>query len=215
MQPNREVRCEHCSAVNRVRRYSFRQIQKCGSCHRSLPENLAVKALRGLYLWSTGFAGLTVFASALLLFAWVGSSPHGPTVQEIIDCTAQTPPPVGDYLVTDFADRLAPFEINTSQGFDYLVKLEQTGRRAVGLTFFVIGGQQFETMVPLGTYTLKYVAGKTWCGRSVLFGNQQAERGRSLLTFDRTGDRYEGQTVTLYPVPDGNFAIATISRPQF
>jgi len=95
------------------------------------------------------------------------------------------------------------------------VKLENMQDWAFTLLFYVRGGQSLETTVPLGTYTLKYVAGKTWCGQSQLFGNTRAEKGRTLLTFDRSSDGLDGHTVTLYALPHGNFQTDVIPRDQF
>lgn len=122
---------------------------------------------------------------------------------------------MGDYLITDFADRVAPFSVVTESGLDYLVKLEHPNERTSALFFYVSGGQDFHTKVPLGTYALKYLAGKTWCGRSLYFGNKQAERGRKLLTFSEDTAATNGHTVTLYGVPHGNFDTQTISKDDF
>jgi hypothetical protein len=53
MFAKQEVRCQECGTLNRVRTYSFRQIPICGNCHRSLPEDPAVKGLRSVYQWRT------------------------------------------------------------------------------------------------------------------------------------------------------------------
>jgi hypothetical protein len=79
---------------------------------------------------------------------------------------------------------VAPFRVETQPGSDYLVKLESTENKLFSFVFFIVGGQPFETTVPAGTYVLKYVAGKTWCGRTLLFGNKVAQRGRTLFIFD-------------------------------
>ena len=68
--------------------------------------------------------------------------------------------------------------------------------------------------MPPGTYILKYVAGKTWCGRTLLFGNKVAERARTPLVFDKPDFGFEGQTVTLYEVPRRNFETETISKDE-
>lgn len=49
MSARREVRCEDCGTLNRVRSYSFRQIPNCGKCHKPLPERPLILGLRDLY----------------------------------------------------------------------------------------------------------------------------------------------------------------------
>jgi hypothetical protein len=219
MFAKREIRCEDCGTLNRVRTYSFRQIPRCGNCHKPLPEPFSIRVMRGPYRWRWYFARLAALASPLALIVtiglWIGPSPNDPTAANVIACTPQPRPTVGDYLVTDFSDRVAPFEVRTSSNLEYLIKLERVESTPHSLTFFVIGGQHFETDVPLGTYRLEYVAGKTWCGRSLLFGNQEAQEGRKLLTFERTTNGYDGRTVTLYGVPHGNFAAKAIPKSAF
>jgi len=46
---NREVRCQACGTLNRVRRYSVRRIPQCGKCHTNLPETGPVRTLRKFY----------------------------------------------------------------------------------------------------------------------------------------------------------------------
>jgi hypothetical protein len=215
--PIREVRCtkSDCGTLNRVPAYSIRKIPTCGRCGEPLPEQVAVKTLRGLYQSRRFFFRLAILALPLLFFAWVGSGSHDPTIRGAAECQAQPRPTVGDYLITDFSDRVVPFAIETDRGLDYLVKLERTDNRFASLTFFIVGGQNFETKVPIGNYALKYVAGKTWCGRRLFFGNKQAEQGHIKLAFSATGDGYEGHTVTLYGVANGNFSTDTIPMGDF
>lgn len=220
MFDKREVRCTNpdCGALNRVREHSFRQIPNCGSCHTALPESAATRLFRNIYTRRKYFGWplyLAILASPIAFFAWLGSGPNDVTARETVKCAAQPRPPMGDYLITDFGDRIAPFEVSTESGIDYLVKLERANNRTSAFWFFVIGGQNFETQVPLGTYSLKYLAGKIWCGRSLYFGNKLAERGRTLLTFTEATERVEGHSVTLYRVPHGNFATETISKDVF
>jgi hypothetical protein len=66
-----------------------------------------------------------------------------------------------------------------------------------------------------GIYVLKYVAGKTWCGRTLLFGNKVVERGRTPLVFDEPDFGFEGPTVTLYAVPHRDFVTEPISKDAF
>jgi hypothetical protein len=171
--------------------------------------------LREFYRWRWFPLWLLVVASPLAFLVWFGSGVREPPAQTASKCVEQIRPPVGDYFVTDFADRVAPFTVETSVGSDYLVKLERADDRYASLTFYIVGGQRFETEVPLGVYTLKYLAGSSWCGPQLLFGTQHAEQGRTLFTFTVRGDRYAGHTVTLYRVPHGNFSTQSIPARDF
>jgi len=141
--------------------------------------------------------------------------PHERAAEANATCAAQFKPQVGDYMITDFSPRIAPFQINTHVGYDYLVKLENIENPFLSLMFYVAGGVPFETRVPVGSYVLKYVAGDKWCGPNKLFGNQSLEKGRRILVFDETLEGIHWNSVTLYPVPNGNFATETLPISQF
>jgi hypothetical protein len=81
--PIREVRCSKpdCGTLNRVPAYSIRKIPKCGRSGEPLPEQVAVKTLRGLYQSRRFFFRLAILASPLLFFAWVGSGSHDPAIR--------------------------------------------------------------------------------------------------------------------------------------
>lgn len=210
----REIRCGSCGTLNRVRSHSIRQVPRCGKCQVALPEGISARVMRGLFVWRRYFASLAVLAALSFFFAWIWSA-REPTNQQAIECEPQSKPSTGDYFITDFASRIVPFRVETQPGFNFLVKLESTKNKLSSFTFFVDGGQPFETTVPPGTYILKYVAGKTWCGRTLLFGNKVAERARTPLVFDKPDFGFEGQTVTLYEVPRRNFETETISKDEF
>jgi hypothetical protein len=209
-----EIRCANCGTLNRVRRYSIHKIPQCGECHAGLPESPLRKAVRGLYIWRRYFLLLAVLASPLCFFLWLGERQNVIATQTA-NCLAQLQPPVGDYLITDFADRVAPFEVETESGLDYLVKLQRSDERTSALWFYLIGGRNFQTKVPLGTYVLKYVAGSRWCGLRFYFGNKQAQRGKTSLTFSEDARGLNGNTVTLYGVPQGNFETDAIPLSEF
>jgi hypothetical protein len=210
----REIRCGSCGTLNRVRSHSIRQVPHCGKCQVALTEGIGARVMRGLFVWRRYFASLAVLAALLFLFTWIWSASE-PTNQQAVECEPQSKPSTGDYFITDFASRIVPFRVETQPGFNYLVKLESTKDKLSSFTFFVDGGQPFETAVPPGTYVLKYVVGKTWCGRTLLFGNKVAERGRTPLVFDKPDFGFEGQTVTLHEVPHRSFETATISKDEF
>ncbi len=108
----------------------------------------------------------------------------------------------------------APFQIRTSPGADYFVKLVdyQTGADAVGI--FVKGGQTLEVEIPPGTYRMRYASGQTWRGTSHLFGpGQHTSYSQSSSRFEFT--RYDGYTVELIRQTGGNMPTSSISPSQF
>jgi len=108
----------------------------------------------------------------------------------------------------------APFQITTSSGADYFIKLVdyQTGTDAVGI--FVKGGQTLEVQIPPGTYRMRYASGQTWRGTSHLFGpGQHTSYSQSSSRFEFT--RYDGYTVELIRQTGGNMPTSSISPSQF
>lgn len=108
----------------------------------------------------------------------------------------------------------APFQIKTSPGADYFIKLVnyQTGADAVGI--FVKGGQTLEVEIPAGTYSMRYASGKTWRGTSHLFGpGRHTSYAQSSSRFQFT--RYDGYTVELIRQVGGNMPTSSISPSQF
>lgn len=110
---------------------------------------------------------------------------------------------------------VAPFEIKTSAGSDYLVKLENiSGVRVIDI--FVRGGDTIEVSVPLGSYILKYAVGDTWYGYEHYFGpDTNYNKVNSIFHFREEGNQIRGYTVTLYQVPSGNLSTSRIKASQF
>lgn len=215
-----EVRCS-CGALNRVPSRSLwrslREIPRCGKCKAGLPEPKHVRAGRIILRLRRYPVQIAIGVVALfgLTIAALNFGPQERAAETGAVCTPQFKPAVGDYMITDFSPRVAPFQVNTRDGFDYLVKLQSTDNRFSSLTFYVQGGVPFETRIPLGSYVLKYVAGTKWCGPDQLFGNRSAQESPSTLAFEETMSGYGGQTITLYGVPNGNFSTHAIPIRQF
>lgn len=166
-------------------------------------------------------AVLGVFAAWFLVPEWFSSSPETSRASSRPPAPSFTAPPVALPVSGDtqrFTSRraVAPFEIRTQSGSHYVVKLVdvQTGKAA--LTVFVRGGQTVNTTVPLGTYRMKYAAGKTWYGYKELFGpNTSYNQADTTFQFADTGMQISGYTVTLYTVSDGNMRTRRIGSESF
>lgn len=103
------------------------------------------------------------------------SSVTQPTIQ-----SAPTPPPFnepivalpdnGELVVKANYSLVAPFQIKSQGGENYLLKLTDAESGVDVMTVFVRGGETVETRAPLGTFIVKYASGTTWYGYEYLFG---------------------------------------------
>jgi hypothetical protein len=113
-------------------------------------------------------------------------------------------------------ERVAPLQIHTSPGSNYLVKLEDASTGRVVLSVFIQGGRTERIDAPLGTYVLKYASGEAWYGYTHLFGPSAVyTKADELFSFTFDGNRYRGYTVTLYNVINGNLRTSRISADEF
>lgn len=126
-----------------------------------------------------------------------------------------SPPNSGTARKNVTAESVAPFEIKTSAGSNYLIKLENiSGVRVMDI--FVRGGDTIEVLVPLGSYILKYAVGDTWYGYEHYFGpDTNYNKANSMLHFRQEGTQIRGYTVKLYRVSGGNLSTSRINASQF
>jgi len=120
--------------------------------------------------------------------------------------------PGGEVHTYTSKEHVAFFEIKSSYGSNYLVKLADAITNHAVLTVFVRGGDTVTTRVPLGTYVLKYADGDKWYGYDHRFGPGTGySKADKLFTFDQE----TGYTITLYPVPNGNLRTRSIRPDEF
>ncbi|MGH8502544.1 MAG: hypothetical protein ACREVE_08730 [Gammaproteobacteria bacterium] len=113
-------------------------------------------------------------------------------------------------------ERVAPFQINTSAGANYLVKLEEVGTSRDVADIFAIGGSTVEVRVPLGSYIVKYASGQNWYGYEYLFGPETSyNKADTTFRFRDDGYQISGYTITLYRVAHGNMQTRQISASDF
>ena len=136
---------------------------------------------------------------------------------------------------------MAPFEIKTSTGGNYLVKLENSLSGKNIMDIFVHGGDTIEVSVPLGKYVVKYAVGDIWYGYDCMFGPDTKKawpsscmcqhshdckiglstraasynKAGSSFHFKRDGNRISGYTITLYQVLHGNLSTHPIDASKF
>lgn len=125
-------------------------------------------------------------------------------------------PPNGDLKLFSSSVRVAPFEIKTQSGSNYLIKLVNARTEAPVLTVFVIGGNTVTTDVPLGNYEVRYTWGDSWYGYTYLFGDSgNYSKADETFDFKEVGNQVSGYTITLYPVERGNLKTKRIEPAAF
>jgi len=76
------------------------------------------------------------------------------------------------FLTADEA--LAPFQVKTESGDNYLIKLVDPQTRKDVVRLYVVGGQTADFQVPLGDYEVLSASGVNWYGDELLFGPRTA-----------------------------------------
>lgn len=133
-----------------------------------------------------------------------------------ISYPAQPLPANGAFEMFVSAERVAPFEIRTDRGANYLVKLVSVYNKTPVMAIFIRAGNTVTVDVPLGTYELRYATGETWYGYDHLFGpDTVCSKADEQLEFKQIGYQVSGYTVTLYEVPHGNLHTTRISPQEF
>ena len=190
------ITCPACRTKNRVRRDLPPGTFRCGACQtplvhttrRSLLSRVITAAPEVSLRFLRGATALTVFA----IPAWVSytaiTNPRPKTVTPSRSYSTPrphlppkpTPPPFlepelplpenGEVVQYTNSRAVAPFEIKSDYGTNYLVKLTTASGGEPIQTIFVRGGSTVEVEVPLGTFNIKYAAGQKWYGYKHLFG---------------------------------------------
>jgi hypothetical protein len=125
-------------------------------------------------------------------------------------------PPNGEAFSYTEGAAVAPFEIKSSYGSNYLVKLTDASIGQTVITVFVRGGIPVTLNVPLGTYFVKYATGSRWYGYNHLFGPSTSySKASQTFAFSDNGDQISGYTITLYKVQNGNLRTRPISANEF
>ncbi len=81
-------------------------------------------------------------------------------------------PENGEIYVYTENPRVAPIEIKTIHGDNYLVKIVSVPSQTTVMTVFIHGGTSVSFDVPLGPHEIKYASGKQWYGYDKLFGKK-------------------------------------------
>lgn len=221
------VQCANCGAQNRVASYSLSRTAVCGKCHMQLPEPSFIRSARLAEKYKYWIILGVIIGGAILMDEFkssftpaVGSRTNYQDYPQPSRASVSYPTvPVsqGVHQLFTNAEQIAPFRIVTPSGAEsYYVKLVDAFSGTLVMTFFVYGGQSFETEVPLGTYRVKYATGSTWYGEDHLFGpDTRYSEADKTFEFSVQGNQISGYTVELIRQRGGNLHTKSISANQF
>jgi len=124
---------------------------------------------------------------------------------------------VFDLYWTDNSEPRAPFRVVTPQGSEnYFVKLVDAITQRTVMTIFVHGGRAAEVDVPLGSYRMKYAAGRIWYGDKLLFGPDTIySQAETIMRFRAQGNQLLGHSVELILRRHGNLKTTRIRPADF
>lgn len=122
----------------------------------------------------------------------------------------------GEIRNYSYSEKIAPLNIKTSYGVNYLVKLKGVYNKEPIMTVFIIGGNEITINVPLGSFEITYASGNKWYGYDYLFGNETSySKADEIFNFRNIGYEISGYTITLYRVSNGNLNTQNINQSQF
>lgn len=224
----RQIQCINCGAQNRIQSYRYSRSPICGRCHASLPESNTIRSIRVAEKYKYWIVLATIIGGAFLVDQFKSPSQavppsskaeyrsYAPSVSAVPEYPTVSVNQ-GIYQRFTNAEAIAPFRIVTPTGQEsYYVKLVDAFTGTPAMSFYIFGGQSFETEVPLGTYRVKYATGETWCGENYLFGSstRYSETDKT-FEFSVQGNQISGYTVELIRQRGGNLHTKSISANQF
>jgi hypothetical protein len=205
------IQCKRCGTQNRFQKLSFIRLPICGKCRAPLQEAVYIRWLRAAANYKYWIVLGSIIGGTALTYHT--SEAPGQAVPEYpVVAVSQ-----GVYERFTNADPIAPFMVVTPSGPEnYYVKLVDAFTGHSVMSFFIFGGQRFETKVPLGSFRVKYATGKNWYGENHLFGpsTRFSEADRT-FEFAEQGNQISGYTVELIKQRSGNLHTKSISASQF
>lgn len=129
---------------------------------------------------------------------------------------AQTLPSSGLYRQHTYRKAVAPLTIITRGNLHNFVKIYNWQTNVVVATAFIRAGEVGSINVPLGSYCIKFAAGKIWYGEQYLFGPETAfSSADGRFDFAQSGNYIEGYTLELFLQPNGNLHLSQVSADDF
>lgn len=199
-------------------------INKKSQLKQNINKNSTVK--KNFYVLLRFFGYLpVVFAFLFLFYIFLSDSNFeknnkaeqlNDTSNTIFSQPAQTPPYSGKTRIFSLSDPIAPLQIKTSSGINYLVKLDDYYGGENIMDIFIQGGDTVEVEVPLGSYEIKYAIGETWYGYLHYFGPDTIySKADKVFKFEKNGYQVSGYTITLKNIVGGNLHTSRINSAQF
>jgi hypothetical protein len=137
-------------------------------------------------------------------------------MQKPVPVPVQPLPPNGETTRFHKTKPIAPLEIRTKGEANHFIKLSTWSDNRAIVTVFVRAGQSVQIEVPIGTYRLKYVAGKDWYDPKYLFGHSTVyDQAKTPLVFSRTGTQVRGHTIELFLQASGNLQTEPIEPEEW
>lgn len=128
---------------------------------------------------------------------------YGP--ERVTRTPADRRPETGRVIDRPGQSTIAPLRVTVAAGADYFVKLVRPEDQRTVISFYVRGGESWETEVPTGRYEIRYAAGQGWYGLPCLFGEDTVTaKADQLLSFTRNGQYVEGHSIRLILQRGGN-----------
>lgn len=110
----------------------------------------------------------------------------------------------------------APLKINTSNGYNYFIKIKNIKTNKTVISAFINSGDSLDLRVPLGVYRVFYASGREWYGFENLFGEETIyNEANKDLNFQIQDGQISGYVLTLYKVSNGNLTTKNINKSQF
>ncbi len=211
------ILCEECGQKNRIKLGQNASYAKCGKC--GTPLEVQKPSSNGIGL--VFFLALVVFAGYLFF-----EDKSNVIIKPIKTAAISKPrpefnaPPVkikAGILRSRFDRKaIAKFQIKTTAGSDYFIKIVNQSTDEEELVVYINGGKSFLTEIPLGNYSMRYATGTTWYGENLLFGPQTTfAKANKNFIFKREGNQILGYTIELIPQVGGNLRTSKITRSQF
>lgn len=214
------IECPNCGQKNRINNENISEA-KCAKCWKIIYKN--PKELEkekegsssnsyGWIFWLLAIVGFVIF-----LNSQDNSSAKKETYKkQAFSQPEQITPYNGEIRSFTNLERVAPLEIQTSTGSNYVLKLKDAYTKESIMTIFVRGGSDIEIKVPLGSYEITYASGDKWYGYDYLFGSDTGySKADEVFSFRNTGYQITGYTITLYSVSNGNLRTQNINKAQF
>jgi hypothetical protein len=234
------INCNACGTNNRIKGFSLRRIPICGNCRIKLQEIFILRYFRFTVKYKYWVILIAIIGSSMLqasLFSnkvgALSSSYTPPSRTESNPLKFDTPTASsrakahqvyssvhinqGILKKATKTEAIAPFTIITPSGQEnYYIKLVDAFTGKLVRSFYVHGGQNFTTEVPLGTFKVKYAIGQTWYGKKLLFGDKtRYSEADKLFNFTVEGNEVSGFTVELVKQRGGNLHTRSIPVNQF